>query len=56
MNAYTILDARRELVEMALGLREEVQLVVGQDLAFSLPLDAFSIPAIEACACLLVQV
>ena len=56
MNAYTILDARRELVEMALGLREEVQLVVGQDLAFSLQLDAFSIPAIEACACLLVQV
>ena len=56
MNAYTILDARRELVEMALGLREEVQLVVGRDLAFSLPLDAFSIPAIEACACLLVQV
>ena len=56
MNAYTILDARRELVEMALGLREEVQLVVDQDLAFSLPLDAFSIPAIEACACLLVQV
>ena len=55
-NAYTILDARRELVEMALGLREEVQLVVGQDLAFSLPLDDFSIPAIEACACLLVQV
>ena len=56
MNAYTILDARRELVEMALGLREEVQLVVDQDLAFSLPLDDFSIPAIEACACLLVQV
>ncbi|MFR9161986.1 MAG: hypothetical protein ACLVJ8_17310 [Ruthenibacterium lactatiformans] len=56
MNAYTILDARRELVEMALGLREEVQLVVDRDLAFSLPLDAFSIPAIEACACLLVQV
>ena len=56
MNAYTILDARRELVEMALGLREEVQLVVDQDLAFSLPLDAFSIPAIEACACLLVRV
>ena len=55
-NAYTILDARRQLVEMALGLREEVQLVVGRDLAFSLPLDAFSIPAIEACACLLVQV
>ena len=55
-NAYTILDARRELVEMALGLREEVQLVVDRDLAFSLPLDAFSIPAIEACACLLVQV
>ena len=46
----------RQLVEMALGLREEVQLVVGRDLAFSLPLDAFSIPAIEACACLLVQV
>ena len=45
-----------QLVEMALGLREEVQLVVGRDLAFSLPLDAFSIPAIEACACLLVQV
>ena len=41
---------------MALGLREEVQLVVDRDLAFSLPLDAFSIPAIEACACLLVQV
>ena len=56
MNAYTILDARRELVEMALGLREEVQSVVDRDLAFSLPLDAFSIPAIEACACLLVQV
>ena len=56
MNAYTILDARRELVEMALGLREDVQLVVDRDLAFSLPLDAFSIPAIEACACLLVQV
>ena len=56
MNAYTILDARRELVEMALGLREEVQLVVDRDLALSLPLDAFSIPAIEACACLLVQV
>lgn len=56
MNAYTILDARREFVEMALGLREEVQLVVDRDLAFSLPLDAFSIPAIEACACLLVQV
>ena len=56
MNAYTILDARRELVEVALGLREEVQLVVDRDLAFSLPLDAFSIPAIEACACLLVQV
>ena len=56
MNAYTILDARRELVEMALGLREEVQLVVDRDLAFSLPLDSFSIPAIEACACLLVQV
>lgn len=56
MNAYTILDARRELVEMALGLKEEVRLVVDRDLAFSLPLDAFSIPAIEACACLLVQV
>lgn len=56
LNAYTILDARRELVEMALGLQDEVRLIADHDLAFSIPLDVFSIPAIEACACLLVQV
>ncbi len=55
-NAYTILEARRELVEMALGFEDEAQLVVGTDLAFSIPLDAFSLPVIEACACLLYQV
>ena len=55
-NAYTILEARRELVEMALGFEDEARLVVGRDLAFSIPLDAFSLPVIEACACLLYQV
>ena len=55
-NAYTILEARRQLIELALGFEDEAMLVVGHDLAFSIPLDAFSLPVIEACACLLRQV
>lgn len=55
-NAYTILEARRELVEMALGFEDEARLVAGRDLALSIPLTAFSLPVIEACVCLLYQV
>lgn len=55
-NAYTILEARRELIELALGFKGEAQLIVGMDLEFSFPLEVFSLPVIEACACLLYKV
>lgn len=55
-NAYTILEARRELIELALGFKGEAQLIVGMDLEFSFPLEVFSVPVIEACACLLYKV
>lgn len=55
-NAYTILEARRELIERALGFKDEARLIVGMDLALGFPLEAFSVPVIEACACLLCKV
>lgn len=55
-NAYTILEARRALVEIALKFEDETRLVVGRNLAFSIPRDDFSLPVIKAYACLLYQV
>ncbi len=56
VNTYTILEARRKLIELALGFEDELQFMIGQGLAFSFPLDSFSLPVIEACACLLSQI
>lgn len=57
LNSCIILEARRELIGLALGFTDDLQFEVGQsDLALHLPLDSFEIPTIEACACLLYQV
>lgn len=55
MNVSTIMEARRPLIEEALGLTDELKIVVTQYLTFSFKLDVFHMPAIEACACLLRQ-
>ena len=55
MNVSTIMEARRPLIEKTLGLTDELKIVVTQYLTFSISLDVFHLPAIEACACLLRQ-
>ena len=56
MNVCTILEARRPLIEQALGLKEELKITVTEYLTFSVPLDVFHLSTIEACVCLLRQV
>ena len=62
LNALTILEARRELLEMALvdtaALSEkenELKIIYDNDLALSLPLGAFDLPKVEAAICVLHQ-
>ena len=53
LNALTILEARRELLSLALGT--ELNLWYDGNLALSLPLSAFHMEKIEACTCVLNQ-
>ena len=54
-NAYIILEARAVLLQKALALAEPPIFIIHEHPAFSIPLDAFDLPAIEACICLYQQ-
>ena len=56
LNLCNIMEARNKLIVQALGLDEEIQIVVDESLAFGIPLSAFSFEKIEACVYLLRQV
>lgn len=53
MNVYTIIEARRELLELALGFNEDIMIIVRDELELAFPMDTFCPLVIEACACLL---
>jgi hypothetical protein len=55
LNISTIIESRSGLITQALGLPEEIRIIVGNDLAFGIPLDAFSFEKVEACVYLLRQ-
>lgn len=55
MNLCNIMEARSSLLVRALGLDEDIQIVIDEDLAFGIPLNAFSFEKIEACIYLLRQ-
>ena len=55
LNLYNIMEARSRLIVLALGLSEELQIIIDRDLVFGVPLNAFSFEAIEACVVLLRQ-
>ena len=55
LNLCNIMKARNKLIVQALGLDEEIQIVVDESLAFGIPLNAFSFEKIEACVYLLRQ-
>ena len=55
LNLCNIIEARKDLITRALGLTEEMRIIVGEDLAFGVPLDVFSIETMEACIHLLRQ-
>lgn len=55
LNLHVMLEARKALLEQALGLSEELRIILSSNLALSLPLGAFDLPKIEAAACLLYQ-
>lgn len=54
-NLCNIMEARNALIMQALGLNEEIRIVVDEELAFGIPLSAFSFEKIEACVYLLQQ-
>lgn len=54
-NLCNIMSARNELIVQALGLEEEIQIIIDRDLAFGIPLNAFSFEKVEACIYLLRQ-
>ena len=53
LNLCNIMEARNALIVQALGLNEEIRIIVDQDLAFGIPLNAFCFCEIEACIYLL---
>ena len=55
-NVYTIIEARRKLIAKALSFEEEFMFVIGQHPTFSIPLDVFDLPVIEACIFLYHQI
>ena len=55
LNVYTILEARTVLLQKALSLPEPPIFIIREHPAFSIPLDAFDLPVIEACICLYKQ-
>ena len=55
-NVYTIIEARKELIAKALSFEDEFMFIIGQHPTFSIPLDAFDLPVIEACVFLYHQV
>lgn len=55
LNLCNIMEARNGLIVQALGLDEEIRIIVDNDLAFGIPLSAFSLEKIEACIYLLRQ-
>ena len=55
MNLCNIVEARNTLIVQSLGLSEEIRIIVDEDLAFGIPLNAFSFEKIEACIYLLRQ-
>ena len=48
-NAQTIIEARKELIEKALSFKNEFMFIIDQHPTFSIPLDVFDLPVIEAC-------
>ena len=54
-NLVTILESRQPLIEHALSLKDEMQIIVNDGLALGISLSAFSYPAIEAAAFLIAQ-
>ena len=55
-NVYTIIEARRELISRALSFEDEFMFIIGQHPTFSIPLDVFDLPVIEACVFLYHQI
>jgi hypothetical protein len=55
VNLCNIMEARKELLIQALGLSEDIKIIVDEDLAFGIPLNAFSFEKVEACVHLLRQ-
>ncbi len=55
LNLCNIMEVRNTLIRQALGLNDEIRIVVDEDLAFGIPLSAFSFEKIEACVYLLRQ-
>lgn len=55
LNLCNIMEARNHLIAQALGIAENIQIMVSRELAFSIPLDVFSFVKLEACICLLQQ-
>ena len=55
LNLVNIMEARSKLILQALGLDEEIRTIIDEDLAFGVPLSAFSFEKIEACVYLLRQ-
>jgi hypothetical protein len=55
LNLLNIMEARNQLILQALGLDEEIRTIIDEDLAFGIPLSAFSFEKIEACVYLLRQ-
>lgn len=53
LNLCNIMEARNALIAQALRLNEEIRIIVDQDLAFGIPLNAFCFSEIEACIYLL---
>lgn len=54
-NLVTILESRQPLIEHALSLKDEMQIIVNDGLTLGISLSAFSYPAIEAAAFLIAQ-
>ena len=55
-NVCTVIDARKELIAKALSFEEEFTFILGRHPTFSIPLDVFDLPVIEACVFLYYQV
>ena len=55
-NAYTIIEARKKLIAKALSFEDDFMFIIGQHPTFSIPLDVFDLPVIEACVFLYHQI